>query len=401
MNGDVHLKIIIQYFALTLLVCFSGKTHAFDWTWGEAEFNKLSGPIETIKIRVTDVQSKIITVKDTVTGNAKDVADEFKIQVNLLKDKGVILKETAEQLLIFLDSHKDEYFEFAGDSRCGNNSLCDEFKQDLLNFMGDISDLSDKFPIIEKVGLNNQEFLPDIISKLPPILLFPMYRAMSKADDWKVIPENLANIFNEIGDPDIFSLELNSVSKSSSVSLLSTSATDRFCSNRLDDPSPLIDDPIRLNRIKVYISSLTTTLSYMGEVLPKDQSIDIFGEGGSIPIPNFLKMIVHVIKFAQGAVDTYRANIQICKDIRDKELAIEIEMENNIAHCVLMTDYLLDSGHAKVRDLVDREIQRFDDFGVDVDRSNDLMGIAERHWNKGHRNESYRSICKAYQQIGA
>lgn len=382
-----------------------------------AEIDWSDGPFDDLKTKVTNVQTNVNTIQTKVVGNISTVADELKKQVDILQSKGILLKDGAEQLLDWLNANIDAYQSFAGQPRCGSGSPCAGFRDDLTGFLHDFSDLSDKFPIIERAGFKDSPLLTRAIEHWPPVLLFPLYQAMSHSSAWRELPEQLGGIYDEIGDPDVFAFDLipasasfdnstynytytynaNAINGSSSSS---QTPTERFCSNKADRLDSQIDS-VRLNRIKVGVSGLATVMNIIGEVQPKDQNFSVLGEGLSVPVPNFFKMLVHATTWIREAVNAYRENIAICINLRETRLAEEQRLEDNIAHCVMLTDYLLDSGFGKARALVENRIDWFDSLGISVDKSVNSLATADSQWTRGHRNEAYNALCDAYKKIGS
>jgi hypothetical protein len=237
---------------------------------------------------------------------------------------------------------------------------------------------------------------------------------MSQSSGWRDLPGQLAGVYDEIG-PDAFSTDLNPISdgfstgsytygySASAATVVSNSSqtpTERFCANN-DGKLDSQIDPVRLNRIKVGVSALTAFLNVLGESVPKDQGINILGEGGSIVVPNFFKMVVHVTNWIREAVEAHRENIAICINLRDDAIAAEKRLEDNIAHCVMLTDYLMDSGFNTARTLVESRIDTFDTLGISVDKSMNSLSTANSQWSRGHRNEAYGALCDAYKKIGS
>jgi hypothetical protein len=362
--------------------------------------------VNYIRSVVVNINSEVTTIIQTLNGDMADVTAEFKEQVTLLRDRGELMKESAEQLLGFLNANKDEYLAFAGDSRCGNGSPCDLFKSELQTFVHDFSDLSDKFPIIQRLGLQDAPVLTAVIERMPPVLLFPLYQGMSRTADWQNIPTELASIYDEIGDPEAFAIPFGGGNQSgfttasySAASAADPTPTEKFCDSHRQKLDTQLD-PIRLNRIQLSISALTTVLNMIGELQPVVAGGTLLGEGVVVPLPTVTNAIAFAIFWIQDAVGKYRENLSVCRDNRDAGRAAAKEIQLHLAQCLPLADYLYDSGYEKVRRQVERQIQRAADVGMPTIESDLSYQNAQRQKVQGYRTEAYRGLCDAYQKIG-
>ena len=95
----------------------------------------------------------------------------------------------------------------AGAVRCGEGSACWDFRMDLEIFVLDMADLKSKFPQVERQGLGDGHHLAEIIDRVPPLVLFGIYELLRLVPDWQNTPQNLADLFDEIGDTEAFSAE--------------------------------------------------------------------------------------------------------------------------------------------------------------------------------------------------
>jgi len=371
--------------------------------WSDSEIDDLKKKVNKIKNDVKKVKKNVNTVKKDIRGNISSVSDEFKEQVDILQSKGELLKETAEQLLDWLNEHKEDYQLFAGSDRCAGGSPCDLFRDELRTFVQDFSLLSDRFPIIEKIGLNDAPVLTKLLDRLPPIILFPLYETMQRMPEWREMPVQLSSIVDEIGDPDVFSVRLSPLPDLDDIK----TPTERFCDNKADKLDNEIDQ-VRLNRIKLYISYIKSIYSAGGEIsVPDTQTIAILGEGGSIAIPNVMKVIVIAIEFVQEAVGTYRANLDICRSLRDNALEDELRdqermilLETQVAQCVQLVDFILPEQRDEIYNLVIDKVNQADDAGLPVSMSLNLLGNADEFRYNEMWKDAYLQICEAYSNIG-
>lgn len=387
-----------KFYILVLLVSFVALSST-----AHADLASIETTVNDIKTNLSNVKTNVGTIKTSVTGNISTVADEFKTQVDLLQAKGVLVKETADQLLDWLNSNKDEYLVFAG-NQCDNASPCGIFREEMRVFIEEFSYLSDRFPVIEKMGMSDSPRIIRLIDRLPPILIFPMYEVMNRMPDWNKIPEQLANIYDEIGDPEVFSIDfappINTLSAEfTQTAVAATTPTGRFCernASRLDNGI----DQVLLNRLQLLVSYLKTTMSIIGEVPPKDQNLEVAGEGGSLPIPNAFKMIVYVVNFVQDAVSTYRDNISICRTIRDQELSRLLTLEIQVASCLQLVDFIMPGTRDDVYNLVANKIEDARNQGISVQQSDRAMALVDSFRADGDWKQAYLKLCDAYSKIG-
>lgn len=372
-------------------------------TLAHADLSSIETTVNEIKTNLGNVKTNVGTIKTSVTGNISTVADEFKTQVDLLQVKGVLVKETADQLLDWLNSHKDEYLVFAG-NKCDNASPCGIFREEMRVFIEDFSYLSDRFPVIEKMGMSDSPRIIRLIDRLPPILIFPMYEVMNRMPDWNKIPVQLASMYDEIGDPEVFSIDfappINTLSAGfTQTAVAATTPTGIFCernASRLDNGI----DPVRLNRLQLFVSYLKTGMSIIGEVPPKDQNLEVVGEGGSLPVPNVFKMIVLVVNFVQDAVSTYRDNINICRSIRDQERSRLLTLEIQVASCLQLVDFIMPGTRDDVYNLVSDKIESARNQGIPVQQSDRAMALVDSFRADGDWKQAYLKLCDAYSKIG-
>jgi len=367
-------------------------TNAYAIEWSDTDF--------------TDLTKSVNSVNSKVTGNIAEVADEFKLQVTELQKNGQLLQESSKEFLKWLNDHAVEYNEFAGTPRCGSGTACEQFRADMITFVQDFSLLSDRFPIIEKVGLSDAPVMTLLIQRMPKVLLFFLYDTMNRAPDWRSIPQDLASIYDEIGDPDVFSARLsplpgtavasaNSFGTVTSLNVGQTTPTERFCENhvtRVDNGM----DPVRLNRINLFISLLATTFNVFGESLPKDQGLTLLGEGGSVPFPNTLKMVAHVIGFIQQAIGTFHSNLEICRAINDREIQLQIQ----VAQCIELADFILPGTRDEIYDIVTQKIEEARSNGMPVAKSDNAIVLADNFRRQYRWKEAYLKLCDAYKKIG-
>jgi len=227
---------------------------------------------------------------------------------------------------------------------------------------------------------------------------------MNRAPGWRTIPQDLASIYDEIGDPDVFSVRLTPLASATAASVsprafAATPAfgtpTERFCSNHVNRVNNGMD-PVRLNRINLFVAFVNTMLNIFGESLPKDQGLNLLGEGGSVPFPNTFKMVAHAVNFIQGALATFHANLEICRAINDREIQLQIQ----VAQCLQLADFILPGSRDEIYEIVTHKIEEARSNGMPVAKSDSAIVLADSFRRQYRWKEAYLKLCDAYRKIG-
>jgi hypothetical protein len=226
---------------------------------------------------------------------------------------------------------------------------------------------------------------------------------MSRTPDWQDAPSNLQSIFDEIGDPDMFSLRLQEEQTGITASQLTTvrgvgdvTPTQRFCSRwekRVDNEL----DPIRLNRIKFYMFYIRQILGMLESLTNETIGVTLVGEGNETLVPNPLKAQLKILTVAfdviQKATQTFRDNLGVCRQNRR-------EIELDVAQCIELVDYTLPSKRDAVYFLVETKIENAELENVPVASARQVLRQAERDRDKGKWKLAYLHLCEAYRKIG-
>lgn len=347
-------------------------------------------------------------VKDQVTGTGpiKQVADDFKDQLDEMVAKGQLLRENAADILAWLKEREGPYAQFIGSPKCGIGTPCDNLRTDLVNFFGDIGALRDKFPIIEKLGIGDGSRAIQIVEAAPAIVLFAVDRAMGRVPDWQSLPQELQALFDEVGDPEVFQLKSlipastsDIVAQAASVSAASTQSetpTQRFCRKRAERVENE-RDPVRMNRWKTVVFSLRQVLGVFQAGLNHTIGATIVGEGTETVAPNpvtiSLQIVTVVWDVIERSVETFQANVEICRS-RNRE----IEMQ--VAQCIPMVSVVMPGSRDDIYDLVRIRIDSAFEAGLFTDLSEFWMGTADNQRTAGEFRDAFESLCNAYQTIG-
>jgi hypothetical protein len=332
----------------------------------------------------------------TISGDVKDTAADLERQLGSLTSKGVTVKESAEDALDLLTHRRTPFLQFVNGphGRCGDGSACMDFRLDLEYFVLDMADLKRRFPQIEQHGLGDGTIMVDVIDHLPPLALFGLYEVLDRVPDWQDTPRNLADLYDEVGDPDAFSAEPLGSAARFAVLPASTrpgqayfgpsqARLDSFCGTG----KQLRSDPVRLNRVRAGWTWVANMLDGTSEFAPETVDVTLAGEGGSIPVPvkGLMKTVGKVIESIFASVDTHRANIALCTQI-----------ESDVASCTPLVKYRTAAGNAKAYWAVKGVIAAQSQAQPDAETLLDDAGLMyrQRKWQR-----AYGKICEAYAAI--
>jgi hypothetical protein len=347
---------------------------------------------------VQEVLDKVRDVWNTVTTDVKDTAQDFKRQLTSLQQKGDTIKETVEDALDMLQHRRTPFRDFVngGQGRCGEGSPCFDFRTDLEIFIEDMAALKTRFPQIEKQGLGDGSLLVDLVDHAPPLVLFGLNEILERVPDWRNMPQNLSDLYDEIDDPDAFSAELPGASNAK-VAILTVKAngggqaafgaagtkTDVFCSK---GKQPNMD-PVRLNRLKATFVAIKDALSGIADNMENNVTVTVAGTSASVPNrpKRLLTVAAQSIDAIFAAVDAHRANLDVCKKI-----------ETDIAGRTQLLEYRTSAGNKKAYWVVKGIIEAQGNFSPKAD------GLLTEAGNL-HRNyawqAAYNKICDAYAEI--
>lgn len=370
--------------------------------WSDTDIDGIIADVEEIQDDIDDIITDVGKIRTEVTGsgNLKVVADDLHAQIQSRALHGQILVEAIDDTLAWLAERREPIQAFVGSSpRCGPASDCGRFRDDLITLVREFAAQRGNFPVIEKVGMGDGSRAARAIEIAPPILLFGIHEVLGHVDDWRNIPADLQQLFDEIGDPEVFSDGLSPFQSGAavkSVKLFDRTPTQRFCERHQDRLEREID-PVRLNRLKFFVFYLETVLKFAESHTSETIGASVVGEGNETVLPNPLKGQLQVIILAmnviQRAVDTFRANLDICRDKRRK-------LEFQVAQCIELVDFVKPTKRDEVYDLVVDIVDKAEEEGVSVQNSRKSLDRADSHRDAERWKEAYRSLCDSYQKIG-
>lgn len=245
-----------------------------------------------------------------------------------------------------------------------------------------------------------------VVEIIPPIMLFGLYETMGRLPDWQSLPSVLQDLYDEIGDPDVFALDsivpasvgsasvqTNSVT---TLALFDKTPTQRFCENKSWAIERQID-PVRMNRLKFIVFYYRQGLGLAESLTSETIGADIVGEGNETIIPNplkaQLKVVLLVFDVVEKAVQTFQANLDICRKNNS-------EIERQVAQCIPLVNAVMPGSRDDIYNLVRTKIDSAVEGGLFVDLSEFWMGTADNQRTAGEYRDAFESLCNAYQTIG-
>jgi hypothetical protein len=353
---------------------------------------------------ITDIIDNVQGIYNRVVlGEIHTVASDLVAQIQMRSET---VTDTVDELLAYFAHRRAPFLDFVngGTEKCGLGSVCAQFRADLKVFALDIANLKDRFPVFEQMGLGDTRLLADTTDILPPFVLFGLYEILRSTPDWKDLPAVLADLYDEIGDPDAFALDPGTATTASAVNeprmqIAATTRTaavasigsptkpaDKFCS-RGKEPKV---DPVRLNHLKSQLFRWKNVINSVAEYIPDEADIDLAGEGAGdakIPAAPFFKTLGNAIDNILYLVDTYRADFDACAKV-----------EADVAQCAQLATYRTPDGVQKAYWVVYGVVNRDSSVDAPLDRraANSLLNAAKSYYRNGDWKGAYKNVCGAY-----
>lgn len=406
-----------------LLLLFATSPLSADWT-GCRLFD--GGCVD---YEIGDIFSKVQEANNNLNG-LKDntVLKDFRQQREIwlpYKGKTLLMADGVQDILEALPALRNEFTEFIGSraDKCSFGSNCYSFREDLIALFTGLNDLKPKFPAFEKAGLVDVEIATEAIRVTPPFILFGMYKVMNRQPQWRSLPSDLSDIFDEMDDPEIFSLNLiDDNSEAGDISLFASmnasdipavrdsTKTQRFCARRADKFDGVGRglngnrdgwDQIRVNRIILVVTLYTDMYKWGLDQVPDDidLGVAILGEGATLGIPSafftyIFKAVPLAIESILKAVDVYHKNIGLCKNRFS-------EIESRLSSCKYYTDFVLDgTAQGEYYRLVERRFEMADEAMISHRKANALFNKSVMQLGEGRYSKAFKSLCKSYSSIG-
>jgi hypothetical protein len=263
-----------------------------------------------------------------------------------------------------------------------------------------MADLKQRYEVIDRLGLGDGTFLANLADEMPPFVLFGLHEIFQRMPGWQDIPLDLADVFDEIGDPDAFAVDsgiafgvtagtrARAAAVSAQAATEPETATDKFCTKL----AKRTVDQVKVNRMKAFVFLLKSVFDAASEYPPEDANLSLIGEGAGslkIPLKPFLVTVKVTIEVIQNFVETWRANVGVCR-------AIEVDL----AGCTKLAEYRTSpAGNDKAYFLVKAVITGLDDQGVDVAVAKELLKKAENARDNSNWHKSFDRLCEAYAEL--
>ncbi len=355
---------------------------------------------------VDDIYDYVTDIWDIVTGDVKSTSADLKQQLDLAKSKGTTVREAVQDGMEYVQQRRGAFLAFVDGhgARCGEGSPCMNFRLDLENFVLDMAELKTRFPQVEKQGLGDGGNLAEVIDRLPPVVLFGLHQTLDKVPGWQQMPQNLADLHDEVDDPDAFSdepLDGAIASKIAGERYLAADVRSRPAAPQASFGVPgtrldffcsagkrLGTDPVRFNRVRATWTWMSKLLDGSSELVPEAMMVVVAGEGTEVPNPlkGIMKLTASVIESIFASVDAYRANLELCSKI-----------ESDVAACTPLKEYRTKAGVLKTYWTVIGVMHANDespDAAVDA-----ALDEAGRAFSKARYQDAYRKVCDAYAQM--
>lgn len=409
---------------IVLLLLFATSPLSADWT-GCRLFDG-----NCVDYEIGDIFSNVKEANNNLNGLKNNtVLKDFRLQREVwlpYKGKTPLMADGVQDILERLPALRDEFIEFIGsrEDKCSFGSNCYSFRDDLIALFTGLNSLKSKFPAFEKAGLVDTDISERAIVATPPFILFGMYKVMGRVPGWRDLPSDLSDIFDEMDDPEIFSLNLfDNNSEAGDINLFASmnasadipavrdsTKTQRFCARRADKFDGVGRglngnrdgwDQIRVNRIILVVTLFSDIYKHALDQVPDDidLGVAILGEGATLGIPSalftfYFEAVPLAIESILKAVDVYHKNIGLCKDRFS-------EIESRLSSCKYYTDFVLDgTAQGEYYRLVERRFEMADEAMISHRKANALFDKSVRQLGEERYLKAFKSLCKSYSSIG-
>lgn len=379
--------------------------------WDENDITDILDKVKAIHSDVKTIHSDVKTISSDVKGDIKAAAHDLVLQQ---QKRTEAIVDTVGELLTWFESRRTPFLDFVngGAGRCAQGSPCARFRADLRTFALHMAELKDRYPVLNQHGLGDTSFFPNVVNTLPPFILFGLHEMLRLVPDWKDLPVDLADIYDEIGDPEAFSIDPGASAQVAAASIAGPTkhaqAMDRktlaglgtlpsfknndasfdvFCSKGKE---PRID-AVDLNRLKGSLFRWKNRFDSWSEYAPDNAEATLAGEGaGAFKPPSgpFLKTVSNAIDSILNQVDTYKANLEACAKI-------EADVAARAAGAlVYRTEEGVRKAYWVVYGIVKRTSNR--DAKLNIGMGNYYLTKARASYGQEKWKEAYGHICDAY-----
>ena len=282
----------------------------------------------------TNIVTKILEIESNLNGQeAGTVLKELKQQFAELNAQGELIREGVGDMLGSFAPRLQDYRTFVGlpGEKCGTGTPCSDMREEIVAFLDDFSKLAEKFPVIAAIGLDDTSQDLERIMNAPPLLLFYLNEPWQKIKPLlDRMSEDLEGVFAAMGDPDLFTIDFarsalpgeSAALKAAGWSVHAQSRgilggpSSQFCERmREGRRQGAVVDPIRINRIRLLLAVIINALNFVSDV-EFGVCVDVAGEGTCAPAKsravNRLRLVRFVVESIDAAIETRRANLEVC-----------------------------------------------------------------------------------------
>ena len=354
-----------------------------------------------------DTIGNIIADVGIIKGNVVDIpAADLRRQLDDLTANGVFLKEAVPKVLTLVQERRQPIRDFAGPTfDCDAGTPCATFRQELRDFGSDFASLSAKLPMLRKAGIGDGTRLANAIDVTPPFLLFFLHEALEHVEDWQLIPSDLADLYDEVGDPDAFASDWRpSRSRRAPGGGEETrSAADTFCAEKADRVQDPRLDKVALNRWKGGLTTAKLVVAAFAEFMPDTMGGSVLGEGLSdvkIPIQAIVKAIASAVEVSGVLLDTFQSNLDFCRSRIAAAEQHAREIETDLANCTPFNLYRTSSGSDEAYARLSDVLATAEAGGQDTATARSVVRIVDNYRRREQWKLAYKFMCKAYARIG-
>jgi hypothetical protein len=355
---------------------------------------------------ITGIIQDVTDVKEEVLhGNIHDSATDLARQLGDLQTNGAFVKDVAPTVLKLLQDRRQPISDFAGPAfDCAAATPCANFRTRLHDFGDDFVALADRLPMLAKAGVGDAGRFTTIVDRTPPFLLFFLKEALDVVPEWDAVPADLAEIYDEVDDRDAFTSDWTPARHRSRASeTTGRAAADTFCAKKADRVTNPTFDKVALNRWKAGITTLKLVVGAVAEFIPEEVGGSILGEGLSnvkIPLQAVIKAIASAVEVSGTFLDTYQANLEVCRARIAATEQHSRDVETNLANCTGLNVYRTSIGNDEAYALLTAMLTDAEANAQNVGAARSQLRIVDNYRGQKRWGLAYKFMCKSYARIG-
>jgi hypothetical protein len=357
-------------------------------------------------LTIADIIDDVDRIKDAiVTGDIPETAADFRRQLDDLSANGAFVVDVAPKVLRLLQDRRQAIEDFAGSTfDCEGGTPCAAFRQRLRDFGADFASLADRLPMLARAGAADGSRFATIVDRTPPFLLFFVHEALERVPDWEHVPGDLAEIVDEVGDPDAFAVEWRpSRARAAEADGEARAAADTFCARKADRVADPTFDKVALNRWKAALTSLKLVVAAFAEFVPDTVGGAVLGEGLSdvkLPVQAIVKAIASAVEASGVLLDTFQANLDVCRGRLAAVQARRDAVESDLATCTSLNVYRTAAGNDEAHAVLSAVLETASANGQSLTAAQSAVRIVDSYRRRKQWSLAYKFMCKAYARIG-